>query len=219
MSTSRTVSCAIHVHAEGAWADPRRIVEVAREAEDAGWDGVFVSDHLGARGPEGALPVADCWVALAAVAAATRRVRIGPMVAALPRYRPWHVALQAATLDQLSNGRLILGVGSGTREAASFAPFGEEQDLRQVVAYVQEQRRAPVSGSAPEERSDPPGGASSDIFDVVIGGRLPDDPERAAATLASYAEAGLTWWVEGILDAFGPPDALRHRVRRGPPRL
>ena len=76
----------------GADLSARRLADLAREAEEAGWDGFFVTDHLGAGGPAGALPVADCWVALAAVAA-TQRVRIGPMVAALPRYRPWRLAL------------------------------------------------------------------------------------------------------------------------------
>ncbi len=125
-SSLKSLKFAVHAHAEGAWSDVRRLVALAQAAEEAGWDGFFVTDHLGAGGAGGPLPVADCWVALAAVAAATRRVRIGPMVAALPRYRPWHLALQAATLDHLSSGRLVLGVGSSTREEASFAPFGVE---------------------------------------------------------------------------------------------
>ena len=55
-------------------------------------------------------------------------------------------------------------------------------------------------------------------FDVVIGGRSPQDRARAAGRLAPYAAAGLTWWVEGIAPAFGPPPDLLAIVRRGPPR-
>jgi alkanesulfonate monooxygenase SsuD/methylene tetrahydromethanopterin reductase-like flavin-dependent oxidoreductase (luciferase family) len=58
-------------------------------------------------------PLADPWVLLTAAAAVTKRIRLGPMVTPLPRRRPWEVARQATTLDRLSNGRLILGVGLG----------------------------------------------------------------------------------------------------------
>jgi alkanesulfonate monooxygenase SsuD/methylene tetrahydromethanopterin reductase-like flavin-dependent oxidoreductase (luciferase family) len=299
--SGRRLRYAIHVHLEGACADPKRIVDFAREAEDSGWDGFFVTDHLGAQGPSGALSVADPWIALAAVATATQRLRIGPMVAALPRYRPWQLALAATTLDHLSGGRLVLGVGSGTRDAQNFVPFtgpsGEVQhqrtrghmldealaviaglwngepfsyagkhyrvdgatmlprplqrsripiwvagtwphrrpfrraarwdgcfadvegvdwlnggimapdELREIVGYLREERRQRGGSVAAEQ----------DRFDVVIGGRLPEDRSRAAATLAPYAEAGLTWWVEGVLDAFGTPEELRRKICQGPP--
>jgi hypothetical protein len=55
-------------------------------------------------------------------------------------------------------------------------------------------------------------------FDIVIGGRTPDDPARAAAALGPYVAAGLTWWVEGIHEALGTPAEQRARIQRGPPR-
>src|SRR4029079_9452808 len=88
----RPVRYAVHLHVRGALADPRRLVDLAVAAEDAGWDGVFVSDHLATTDGAGPQPVANPWIALAAMATATRRVRLGPMVVALPRRRPWQVA-------------------------------------------------------------------------------------------------------------------------------
>ena len=128
----------IHIHALGRYADPRLLVELAREAETAGWDGVFVNDHLTARVAGESAPVANPWVALAAIATATERVRLGPLVTPLPRRRPWQLAGEAITLDHLSGGRLVLGVGSGTGLAESFGPFGEELDLRARAAMLDE---------------------------------------------------------------------------------
>jgi hypothetical protein len=92
------------------FADVRALADLAREAEKAGWAGFFVWDHM----MMGALPIADPWVALTAIALATERVRLGPMVTPLPRRRPTKLARETTTLDRLSGGRLILGVGIGS---------------------------------------------------------------------------------------------------------
>jgi alkanesulfonate monooxygenase SsuD/methylene tetrahydromethanopterin reductase-like flavin-dependent oxidoreductase (luciferase family) len=100
----------------------------ARAAEDAGWDGLFLWDHLFAF-DDGQVEVVDPWIALTAAAVATSTIRLGTLVTPLPRRRPVVVARQTATLDRLSGGRLVLGVGSGA------FPFewdycGEEPDAR-----------------------------------------------------------------------------------------
>src|SRR5215203_2481689 len=92
-------------------ADPRVVARLAAEAEEWGWHGVFVWDQLRWREP--IKQVADPWITLAAVAAATEEVMLGPMVTPLARRRPAKVARETATLDRLSGGRLILGVGLG----------------------------------------------------------------------------------------------------------
>jgi probable F420-dependent oxidoreductase len=121
----------------GDLADPGTLVELAEAAESAGWDAVFIWDHL--QGSAGwSVPIADPWVALSAIAARTRRIRLGPMVLALPRRRPWLVARAAATLDQLSGGRVILGVGLGYPPDAEFAPFGEDASLEGRAARLDE---------------------------------------------------------------------------------
>lgn len=112
-----------------ALADPRVVMRLAAEAEEAGWHGVFVWDHLRWREP--VVDVADPWITLAAIAAATERVRLGPMVTPLARRRPAHLAKETASLDVLSDGRLTLGVGLGSdRFGSEFSMTGEELDER-----------------------------------------------------------------------------------------
>jgi alkanesulfonate monooxygenase SsuD/methylene tetrahydromethanopterin reductase-like flavin-dependent oxidoreductase (luciferase family) len=106
----------------GPFGDPRALVEIATRAEAAGWDGIFLWDHILA-GEK--LPVADPWVSLGAIAQATSRLRIGTTVTPLARRRPWIVARHAATLSQLSEGRFVLGVGLGSDEFGDFSAFGE----------------------------------------------------------------------------------------------
>lgn len=118
---------AVNVPNFGEYADPRLIASLAVDAEASGWDGLFVWDHIVAWD---ANPVGDVWVHLAAAATATERIRLGPMVVALPRRRPWVVARQAVALDHLSEGRVTLGVGLGEPPEEEFAVFGEETDAR-----------------------------------------------------------------------------------------
>jgi alkanesulfonate monooxygenase SsuD/methylene tetrahydromethanopterin reductase-like flavin-dependent oxidoreductase (luciferase family) len=110
-------------------ADPLTVARVAAEAEEAGWHGVFVWDHIRWRAP--VRQAGDPWITLAAIATATERVRLGPMVMPLPRRRPAKVARESATLDLLSRGRLTLGVGIGSdRFAQELSKTGEELDDR-----------------------------------------------------------------------------------------
>lgn len=118
----------------GPFADPRLLVELARDAEQAGWDGLFLWDHLGGREPN--LPLVDPWIALAAIAASTERIRLGTMVTPLPRRRPWKLARETVTLDHLSGGRLTLGVGLGVPE--DYEPFGETFDPHENAALLDE---------------------------------------------------------------------------------
>jgi probable F420-dependent oxidoreductase len=112
----------------GSYADVRAVAEMARDAEAAGWDGFFAWDHVSSAATSGS-PAADPWVLLTAIALATERARIGTMVTPVARRRPWVLARQTATLDRLSNGRLVLGVGLGY-PPEEFGIFGEETDER-----------------------------------------------------------------------------------------
>jgi alkanesulfonate monooxygenase SsuD/methylene tetrahydromethanopterin reductase-like flavin-dependent oxidoreductase (luciferase family) len=110
-------------------ADPATVARLAAEAEEAGWHGVFVWDQLRWGAPVRQL--ADPWISLAAIATATERLRLGPMVTPLPRRRPAKVARETATLDRLSGGRLTLGVGIGSdRFAGELSKTGEQLDNR-----------------------------------------------------------------------------------------
>lgn len=111
----------------GENADVGLFVELAHVAEQSGWDGFFLWDHLlvsTSKPP----PVFDVWVTLAAIAASTQRIRIGTTVTPVARRRPWQLARETVTLDHLSNGRVTLGVGLGAPADAEFAHFGEDPD-------------------------------------------------------------------------------------------
>lgn len=112
-------------------SEPALVAELAARAETKGWDGFFVWDHVAYRAPVSA--VADPWVTLAAMAVATTRVIIGPMVTPVARRRPHQLARETVTLDRLSGGRLVLGVGLGSDRTGEFDParFGEEGDPRE----------------------------------------------------------------------------------------
>jgi alkanesulfonate monooxygenase SsuD/methylene tetrahydromethanopterin reductase-like flavin-dependent oxidoreductase (luciferase family) len=267
------------------YADPRLLAEFAAEAEAAGWDGVFVWDHI-AREEDPSVPATDPWIALAAMAVGTQRVRLGIMVTPLARRRPWKVAREAVALDVLSGGRFTLGVGLGGGAQAEFAAFGESPDPKVRAELLDEglaildglwsgepftfegahhrvtgahftprpvqEPRVPVwvAGRWPNRRPFRRAARWDGVFPVfegvasgrmatpeqlaeVVGytrGHRADDAaafdvalecistgEDDAALAASYADAGLTWWVEALGWFRGPLEAMRERIRRGPP--
>lgn len=100
--------------------DAPTAVEFAQEVEAAGWDGFFVWEPVWG---------VDPWVTLGAIAMCTERVRIGTMLTPVSRRRPWKLAGETATLDHLSNGRVILSVGLGALDTG-FENFGEETDRK-----------------------------------------------------------------------------------------
>ena len=113
----------------GELFDPRVLAGLAARAEDAGWDGFFVWDHVRYSPP--ALEVADPWVALTAIALATERMRIGPLVTPLSRRRPHKLARETITLDHVSGGRLVLGAGLGSDNHGELEDFGEVTDAKE----------------------------------------------------------------------------------------
>jgi alkanesulfonate monooxygenase SsuD/methylene tetrahydromethanopterin reductase-like flavin-dependent oxidoreductase (luciferase family) len=270
--------------------DPRTLAELSHEAEMAGWDGVFVPDCIVIDTPEyPAMPAFDPWVTLAAIAMRTERMRIGTMVTPISRRRPWKLARETATLDHLSNGRLIVAVGLGALDDKGFANVGEATDLKtrarmldeglailegawsgQPVSFHGEHYRVDnltflpppvqkpripvwVVGAWPRaksmqravrwdgivpQKSDGSGSAMTpgDIaamkafiegerghgapFAIVTEGETPgDDREQAAAIVRPYADAGATWWMETRWFGNNGPDAIRNRLRQGPPRI
>ena len=272
------------------YADPGLLVELAVEAEAAGWDGVFVWDHI-AREEDPSVPATDPWIAVAGMAARTQRVRLGIMVTPLARRRPWKVAREAVAVDALSGGRFTLGVGLGGGPNAEFAAFGEDPDPRVRADRLDEglaildglwsgeplqlrgrapsrHRRAlpaaagpaaPHSGLGRGPLAQPPpvpargavgrrlpglrrrrvgrdadaarrwprrsttpastGPRTAGPFDVALESASAGEDRAADAALAAdYERAGLTWWIEALGWFRGPLEAMRERVRRGPPR-
>jgi hypothetical protein len=256
-------------------------LELAVLAEQSGWDGVFAW--------EAAYGV-DAWSLLAAMAVRTERVALGTMLTPLPWRRPWKVASQAATVDQLSGGRAVLAVGVGAIDT-DLPRTGEAIDLRERAELLDEgidlihslwdgqtsfrgrryqyqtgrldltmavrpdggpiplwvvgvwprpksmRRVLRCSGFIPQfgfaDREGGPDdaraamdwladhGAPADL-DMVIDGETPSGDAAAAARLvASWADAGCTWWLESRWgpgdDLRGRLDQMRERIAAGPP--
>jgi alkanesulfonate monooxygenase SsuD/methylene tetrahydromethanopterin reductase-like flavin-dependent oxidoreductase (luciferase family) len=277
---------AIGVPVMREYSDPRLLLDLAVAAEDAGWDGCFLWDHL-LYGEND--PVADGWTVLAAIAAKTERIRLGLLITSLSRRRPWKVAREAVTLDHLSGGRLVFGAGLGSR-ADEFTRFGEDGEDRiraekvdegleiidglwggepfgyegrhyrvEPTVFVPPPLQTPripiwIAGRWPRRRPferaarwdgmfpvTPPGTPHTGMlspedlrqaiaftlnarsegagpFDVVIEGNTAEGGSRAAETVAPYADAGLTWWIEKLGWFRGSIDDVRARVHAGPPR-
>jgi alkanesulfonate monooxygenase SsuD/methylene tetrahydromethanopterin reductase-like flavin-dependent oxidoreductase (luciferase family) len=266
--------------------DARTAANSAREAEQAGWDGFFVWEPVWG---------IDAWVSLTAAAMQTERIRLGTMLTPLSRMRPWKLASETATLDRLSNGRVILAVGLGALDTG-FEAFGEVTDRKTRAELLDEgldiltglwrgqpfsysgkhyqvkeatffpppppvqQPRIPiwVVGAWPRQKSMQrvmrydgllPNVLGDDgqireffpddiramkafveanrteqtPFDIIVEGETPgDDPEKAAAIVRPWAEAGATWWIETRWQV--PRDAeglkaVQQRIQQGPPRL
>lgn len=111
------------------------LIELACEAEDAGWDGVFYWDGINI---EGAGPMHDPWVVLGAMALRTERVRLGSILTPPARRRPWKLARETVTVDHLSHGRLILPVGLGALDDGGFGKVGEPTDRKTRAELLDE---------------------------------------------------------------------------------
>lgn len=134
-SDGRTIRRGIVLPNWEAGTDVELLVALAVAAEGAGWDGVFLADHLifppprtigGRADPAAARPFPDPWITLAGIAARTERITLGSWITPLARRQPWQVARDVATLDRLSGGRVILGVGLGRRP--DYEAFGHPWD-------------------------------------------------------------------------------------------
>lgn len=108
--------------------DARTVAELAKTAESAGWDAIFVWEPVWG---------IDAWISLTAAAIQTERIRLGTMITPISRMRPWKLASETATLDNLSGGRVILGVGLGAVDTG-FAAFGEVTDRKTRAELLDE---------------------------------------------------------------------------------
>ena len=113
----------------GDFADPRTVARVAVDAEQAGWDALFVWDHVvHNKEQRRGQPFGDPWILLTAAALATERLRLGTLLTPVARRRPEQLARQVATLDSLSGGRMIFAAGLGAPIEDEFGSFGDTTD-------------------------------------------------------------------------------------------
>jgi alkanesulfonate monooxygenase SsuD/methylene tetrahydromethanopterin reductase-like flavin-dependent oxidoreductase (luciferase family) len=121
----------------GDFRDPEAVARVASAAEEAGWDGLFVWDHV-VHDKRLRRSFGDPWMLLTAAALATRRIKLGPLVTPVPRRRPEQLARQVSTLDNLSGGRVIFGAGLGGPIEDEYGSFGEPTDPKLLAERLDE---------------------------------------------------------------------------------
>jgi alkanesulfonate monooxygenase SsuD/methylene tetrahydromethanopterin reductase-like flavin-dependent oxidoreductase (luciferase family) len=121
----------------GEFAAPEVFAEVARRAEEAGWDALLVWDHV-VEQKDLRREIADPWILLTAAALATRRIRLGTAITPVARRRPAKLAREVATLDRLTGGRMVLGVGLGAPVNDEYASFGDTTDTKVLAERLDE---------------------------------------------------------------------------------
>ena len=121
----------------GEFAAPEVFAEVARRAEQAGWDALLVGDSVAGE-KELRWEIADPWVLLTAAALATRRIRLGTAITPVARRRPSKLAREVTTLDRLTGGRMILGAGLGDPLDGEYGSFGDTTDTRVLAERLDE---------------------------------------------------------------------------------
>jgi alkanesulfonate monooxygenase SsuD/methylene tetrahydromethanopterin reductase-like flavin-dependent oxidoreductase (luciferase family) len=133
------VRYSINIPNFGDFADARTVARVATAAEEAGWDGLFVWDHVvHSKQQRQGQAFGDPWMLLTAAALATSRIKLGPLVTPVARRRPEQLARQVATLDGLSGGRVIFGAGLGGPIEDEFGSFGDETDPKVLAEKLDE---------------------------------------------------------------------------------
>lgn len=181
------------------------LLAVAQAAERAGIDAVLMADHFmfnDEQQPEKEVPVLECFVALAAIAAATSRIRIGQLVAGVPYRNPALLAKMCATLDVVSHGRTLVGLGAAWHEQEfraygwPFPPLAERMDMLEEAVQIVDRmlRERPVSFSGkhytlsnafndprPVQKPRPP---------ILIGGSGERRTLRIVAQYADYCNVG-----------------------------
>ena len=121
----------------GEFAAPEVFAKVARRAEEAGWDGLLVWDHV-VEEKQLRRQIADPWILLAAAALATRRIKLGTAITPVARRRPAKLAREVTTLDRLTGGRMILGVGLGAPVDDEYGSFGDTTDIKVLAERLDE---------------------------------------------------------------------------------
>jgi alkanesulfonate monooxygenase SsuD/methylene tetrahydromethanopterin reductase-like flavin-dependent oxidoreductase (luciferase family) len=217
----RAMRYSVDVPNFGEFAAPEMFAEVARRAEAAGWDALLVWDHVVGE-KEALWEIADPWILLTAAALATRRIRLGTAITPVARRRPAKLAREVTTLDRLTGGRMILGVGLGEPVKQEYGALGDTTDRRVLAQRLDEGLHAldrlwsgePVSYRGNHVMIDDvvfrPTPVQRPRVPIWVGGIWPNKaPMRRAARWDGAIPA-----LDGVMEARPPdPAAVRELVR------
>jgi F420-dependent oxidoreductase-like protein len=192
-----------------AGQDWSEILDVSLHAERTGWDGIWMADHFMPMAGDLDVPMHECWSVLAALAAAVPRVRLGALVAGITYRNPAVLTKEAITIDHISGGRLVLGIGAGWQEN-EHAAYGIElgtikerldrfEEACQVVTELLAQDRTTFSGHYYRITDAPlvPKAATGHL-PVLIGG---GGEKRTMRIAAKYADEWNVWGEPDLLAA------------------
>ena len=187
------------------------VIQLARHAEQTGWDGLWYADHFMPNAEDTSVPWPEAWTTLSAVAAVVPRIRIGTLVTGNTYRHPAVLAKMAATLDHISDGRVVLGLGSGWQEnehrqyGIEFYTVNERlarlEEACQVIKALYNEEKANFTGNfyTLTEASLEPKPVQANLPLLIGGGG-----EKVTLRItAQYADEWNVW---------GDPEILRHKM-------
>jgi F420-dependent oxidoreductase-like protein len=199
------------------WPRPDRpwkeVLELTRHCEGTGWDGVYFADHFMPNSEDGTPldgPILECWAVIAGLAAAVPRLRLGTLVCGNTYRHPAVLANIAATVDQMSGGRVVLGLGAGwqvNEHQAYGIPLGTPkerldwfEEACQIVSGLLRSPRTTVNGRRYQVTDAPCDPKPAGPLPLLIGG---SGEKRTMRIAARYADEWNVW---------STPDVMRHKV-------
>ena len=187
------------------------VIQLAQHAEQTGWDGLWYADHFMPNAEDTSVPWPEAWTTLSAVAAVVPRIRIGTLVTGNTYRHPAVLAKMAATLDHISDGRVVLGLGSGWQEnehrqyGIEFYTVNERlarlEEACQVIKALYNEEKANFTGNfyTLTEASLEPKPVQANLPLLIGGGG-----EKVTLRItAQYADEWNVW---------GDPEILRHKM-------
>jgi F420-dependent oxidoreductase-like protein len=188
-----------------SWAE---ILRSSRRAEEAGWDGVWFADHFMPFSSDVSGPMHEVWSVLAALGAATERVRLGPLVCGNTYRHPAVLAKQAVTADHISNGRIVLGIGSGWQEnehqayGLEYGTFTDRferlEEALQILIGLRDDERTTFKGARYQVSDAPLEPKPVGRLPIMIGG---GGERKTLRMVARYADEWNVWATPEIMAA------------------
>ena len=186
------------------------ILRSSVRADETGWDGVWIADHFMPNAEDSSGPMHEAWGVLAALAARTERVRLGPLVCGNTYRNPAVLLKQAVTVDHISGGRVVLGMGAGWQEnehvayGIGFGTFSQRfaklEESLQVLRALRDTERVDFVGQEYQLQDAPLAPKPVGPLPILVGG---GGERKTLRLVAQYAEEWNVWGTPEILATKG----------------